>query len=364
MVKVTRNGLLFIGSMAGLIGVRLWKRRHLARVARRINYDGHLMLAAVRISQEIRDLADVERILEVSVEETGRSLDVEHSILQIEDENGGPALMRYYCKGGSCQDEHSLIKDLEVCAAALAGGAADRYVNNGYARGDNTSPAENEYPLLGVPVASADGLMGTLMLRSADPSRIWLENEAQALMAVAHQVSLAVKGARLLMLKEQQALRDPLTDCLNLRAFEIELKRGLSLAASHDRPLSLVMIDIDNFKKVNDTYGHPTGDRVLCMLADILRGEIEAGAVAARLGGEEFVLVLPDCEVEKAVSLAERIRTRVERMRVPGVSGIITASFGIATFPLHASSYDSLIERADGALYQAKRTGRNRVCAP
>jgi diguanylate cyclase (GGDEF)-like protein len=254
--------------------------------------------------------------------------------------------------------------DLEVCGAALAGGTADRYVNNGRARGDNTSPAENEYPLLGVPVASADDLMGTLMLRSADPARIWLENEAQALMAVAHQVSLAVKGARLLILKEQQALRDPLTNCLNRRAFESELKRGLSLAASHDRPLSLIMVDIDNFKKVNDTYGHPTGDRVLRMLADILRGEIEAGAIAARLGGEEFAIVLPDYEIERVVALAERIRTRVESMRVPGVSGNITASFGIAAFPLQASSYDSLIDRADGALYQAKRTGRNRVCAP
>jgi diguanylate cyclase (GGDEF)-like protein len=124
--------------------------------------------------------------------------------------------------------------------------------------------------------------------------------------------------------------------------------------------LSLVMLDFDYFKHVNDHAGHEAGDVVLRGLAEILRGGLRVVDTAARFGGDEFVVILPQANTEGALLVAERLRTRIEEMNVPGF-GKVTCSFGIATFPDHASSRDTLIAAADRALYCSKNAGRNRV---
>jgi diguanylate cyclase (GGDEF)-like protein len=123
------------------------------------------------------------------------------------------------------------------------------------------------------------------------------------------------------------------------------------------------MVDFDNFKEVNDKAGHEAGDIALRMLADNLRAELRAVDTAARFGGDEFVIILPQATTEGARIVAERLRGRVEQMVVPGF-GHVTSSLGIATFPNHASSRDTLVVAADRALYTSKNSGRNRVsCA-
>jgi diguanylate cyclase (GGDEF)-like protein len=129
------------------------------------------------------------------------------------------------------------------------------------------------------------------------------------------------------------------------------------------QPLSLIMLDIDHFKRVNDTYGHDAGDAALRFLADVLRDELRGLDTAARYGGEEFAVILPQAALEGALIVAERLRSRLETTEVPGI-GHITGSFGLATFPLHANSRDQLVGAADRALYEAKHAGRNRVCTP
>jgi diguanylate cyclase (GGDEF)-like protein len=143
----------------------------------------------------------------------------------------------------------------------------------------------------------------------------------------------------------------------------MQLERELHLAVRLRQPLSLVLIDIDKFKDVNDTYGHEVGDRVLRILANSVREELRSVDTAARYGGEEFAIILPQAGIDGALIAAKRLQAKVEAMNIPDV-GRITASFGVATFPFNALSRDTLIQTADRALYEAKNSGRNRVCTP
>jgi diguanylate cyclase (GGDEF)-like protein len=129
------------------------------------------------------------------------------------------------------------------------------------------------------------------------------------------------------------------------------------------QPLSLVMIDLDYFKRINDRAGHNTGDIALRMMADVMRTELRAVDTAVRLGGDEFAVILPQANVDGALIVAERLRARIEKDHVPGY-GHITASLGVASFPHHASSRENLVVAADRALYNSKHCGRNCVSTP
>lgn len=152
---------------------------------------------------------------------------------------------------------------------------------------------------------------------------------------------------------------DHLTGIINRRAFEKILKREISLALRHKLPLSFVMIDIDYFKKINDTYGHEAGDHVLKTFAKKLKKLIRQEDILGRFGGEEFALLLPYTNIENAFQAVERIRQRIERVKIKGIKGNITASFGITEI-LPTDDDKSLVKRADDALYEAKAKGRNR----
>lgn len=158
------------------------------------------------------------------------------------------------------------------------------------------------------------------------------------------------------------ASTDPLTGLANRRQLDEALREDLS---AH-KPIALLMVDLDHFKSVNDTHGHPAGDEVLCHLAGILTDLAGEGVLAARFGGEEFAVILPGCALRDAVAVAERIRTRIGQasilLRQSGHRLSVTASLGVAM--AHPGEMPAqLIERADAALYDAKRSGRNRVCS-
>lgn len=167
---------------------------------------------------------------------------------------------------------------------------------------------------------------------------------------------------------EQQALHDPLTGLANRRKFferfELEVARSKRLHT----PLALLMVDIDDFKAINDRFGHLAGDSCLRAVSVVLRGSIRKTDLAARFGGEEFVVLLPDTAERSAMATGERIRTCVEaEPLIVGKGKVplrITVSIGAAAIePGHAISFDELVSQADAAMYQAKANGKNRVCA-
>lgn len=168
---------------------------------------------------------------------------------------------------------------------------------------------------------------------------------------------------------EDMAIQDPLTGLNNRRYFMLSASEHFRLATRSGHPLCILMVDLDHFKRVNDSFGHATGDQVICLMADVLRHELRSSDVMARFGGEEFIACLPDTGQESAMVAAERIRSHLEASSLPvpereGMDLRVTASIGIAASRAGAESLEMLIERADQALYEAKNGGRNRVkCA-
>ncbi|MCW5580938.1 MAG: diguanylate cyclase [Luteimonas sp.] len=163
---------------------------------------------------------------------------------------------------------------------------------------------------------------------------------------------------------QEQALRDPLTGLYNRRYLDQTLQQALADCVARDTPLALVLIDIDRFKRINDTYGHQAGDEMIRRLGALLSARVrDAGLVVCRYGGEEFLLMLPGTDTEGAAALAEELRIAFESMEVTvgGRSMRTTLSSGVAGFPEHPAHPQLLVRLADQALYKAKLGGRNRV---
>ena len=332
------------------------------KLARLLQEQAVREIAINRIATAIRSSLDLSSVLQTTVDEVGRALGAQHSALSVEGEHDEPPLVHCYSRGGGEDDalREELAGDLNAYRVRL-GSRMRAFVQDGWA-GAGAGEALMQ-PVAAVPLIYRDRLTGVLMVRADDCSRVWQENEILLMRTVADQVAVAVNHARLFAETQHMALTDGLTGCFNRRSFEMQLKRDLHMATRMRHPLSLIMLDLDHFKSVNDTHGHDAGDLALRLIADALRQELRGVDTAARYGGEEFAVILPQAGTEGALSVAERLRSRLETLEIPGV-GSVTASFGIATFPIHAGSRDLLVTTADRALYQAKHSGRNRVCAP
>jgi diguanylate cyclase (GGDEF)-like protein len=212
-----------------------------------------------------------------------------------------------------------------------------------------------------VPLKTTDQVFGALVL-GARRAGAFDQEAVRQLEVVAMQAGESIYRARLFEQTERLATTDGLTGLTNHRAFQGRLDEHLAQAQRYGKRMSLLLCDIDHFKSVNDTYGHPVGDQVLKGVARTLAREARATDVVARYGGEEFAIVMPETDTGGALVIAERIRERIGKMTFESDQGPlrVTMSLGVATFPDDAERKPDLVERADGCLYHAKRHGRNR----
>jgi len=213
--------------------------------------------------------------------------------------------------------------------------------------------------LLEVPFFVGDELAGFLGFDSVSRERTWTGLEEHMLRIAANSLANALARQRLELQLAHQATHDPLTELLNRRAFEEILQTEASRAERYAEPLALVMLDIDHFKAVNDTYGHGTGDRLLVALTGLVAGRLRGADTMARWGGEEFMIILPRTDRTGARELAEDLRRAVAQADFP-VPDRITVSLGVEAHQ-KGDGLKDLTKRVDDALYAAKMGGRNRV---
>ena len=188
--------------------------------------------------------------------------------------------------------------------------------------------------------------------------RVWIGQ-------VAEQLGLALSNVKLRVSLRQQSIIDPLTQLYNRRYLDEILKRELARSSRSGIPLSVLVLDLDHFKRINDTYGHEGGDAILRKVALTLRENIRSADVACRMGGEEMVVLLPECGIEDAIKRADALRQLIAAGEVlhDGQRIGATASIGVASYPAHGNNAQTLVHAADLALYEAKHGGRNCVRA-
>jgi diguanylate cyclase (GGDEF)-like protein len=212
--------------------------------------------------------------------------------------------------------------------------------------------------LCAAPLVFRDELLGVLVAL-AHGTTVFLPHDAAALGAYAAQAAIALSNARLVERLERQAAEDPLTGLANQRAFHVACGQELSRSARDGRPVAIVVLDLDHFKAINDAHGHPYGDEVLRRAGRALAEAVRPHDTVARMGGEEFALLLPDTDAEGAHAVAERARAAVAAVVVPGRG--LTASAGVASHAGQLAMLERMLAHADRALYAAKAAGRDRT---
>jgi diguanylate cyclase (GGDEF)-like protein len=217
---------------------------------------------------------------------------------------------------------------------------------------------------LTLPLTVEGEILGCLSLNSDQPNAFDAQ-DLQFLSVIGYQMAATLKHFQRFSSIKNIAIYDTLTGLYNRRYFEERLGVDAQKSFYSGTPLSLVMVDIDHFKKINDTFGHTEGDQVLCKISSLLKTSVRKKDTVARYGGEEFILILPEAGLEESFVIAERIRRQVENtsFEVGQTQVNLTLSMGISNFPSHrAKSKEDLVKMADQALYDAKRGGRNKVC--
>jgi diguanylate cyclase (GGDEF)-like protein len=214
---------------------------------------------------------------------------------------------------------------------------------------------------MSIPLISFGQTLGVLTLYSSQRNA-FRENELQSLESVADICANSIQNAHYVERVKQLAYLDGLTGIFNRRFFELRILEEFERARRYESGMAVIMADIDQFKRLNDEFGHLLGDEVLRQVSSLFHQQLRKIDVVCRYGGEEFAILLTQINNQQAVAIAEKLRRLVEGYQFPGVPRTVTISAGVAAFPAHGTTRDELIRSADNGLYAAKQAGRNRVC--
>lgn len=319
------------------------------------------------ISNAVRSSVHIQEVLDMTVEKLGNQFSVSRAVLFRADELGNVPEVYEFIQSGVESVKHLFMTEdgQEFVLKALSKESPESLENPEF---DDRCTYNREFLKLMsitsgliVPLVMRTRVLGALFLQDLNVAREWSIDDISLIGSLADNLSVAIENAELHQERERQAVTDGLTGVANRRAFNDSLQREFERAKRYDQPLSLIVIDLDYLKKINDKYGHMAGDEAIRSIGQVLKQSSRSIDFPARYGGEEFCLLLPNTEIDMAEQLAERLRRLINEVTLEG-HGAISASLGVASFPLHADDSDTLFLKADEALYAAKTQGRNRVC--
>lgn len=359
-----RTSRLYRGLSQDLAEKNAQLERQMVELNRRMSETSTLYEVG-RILTSKLDLADV---LSTVMRMAGELFAAQASTIRLLDATGQrldlvahAGLSDEYCRRGPIP-----VGSSAAGAAALSGEPVhipDVEADPRFLKGD-LARREGLRSLLSLPLKIRDHMIGVMTFYHAQ-AREYDAEELRFLTTFTATVSIAIDNARLYQEKSRLAITDGLTGLFNHKHFHESLTAEIGRARRYGHPLSLILVDIDNFKAYNDAWGHQSGDALLRVLADLLRRAARANDLVARYGGEEFAILLPQANKTEAFAFAERLCRTVERQRCEGEEvlpgGRLTVSIGVAAYPEDVLSAPALVQCADQALYRAKHQGRNQV---
>jgi diguanylate cyclase (GGDEF)-like protein len=259
----------------------------------------------------------------------------------------------------------SRLDPAEPYNAWVAANAKALFMNDAHRdfRFENYSPSSGLHSLIAAPMVAGHEMLGLIRIESPQPD-VFRQDDARLLSNFVDLGTVALEQAGLYRQTVEMAITDGLTGLYVQRYYKERVRDEVLRAREYGLSLCLMMMDVDNFKSYNDTYGHLVGDKVLRSIAKVLKDTVRAVDLVARYGGEEFSVLLPKTGWDGACTVAERIRQRVEELEIPVVDQItrVTISIGVAEYEMAFGEADAFIDSADRALYRAKNEGKNRVC--
>ncbi len=381
--SVPNESLLLLQSFMGTVTVSallmtalVSERKQIESTLQKINE--RLVLHAEKLSQhnaKMTRLNEMRDLLQscITVEEAyliigqlGQDLFSEESgaVYMI---NNSQSILEALVSWGNLSEQDTF--KLDECWALRRGRVHTRHDENGF---ELLCPhLKNQPPLaaLCIPLIAQGEAMGIFHLQSnvlldGEQAAAFSQTQQQLALAMADTIALALANLKLRTSLLHQSIRDPLTGLFNRRYLEETLEREVHRAARLQRSVAVIMLDIDRFKRFNDTFGHEAGDIVLKALGNFLKNQIRGGDFACRYGGEEFTLIFPEMPLAQMLQRAERLREGVKELHVHYQGReleAITISLGIAIYPEHGITGKALLQAADAALYDAKHKGRDRV---
>ena len=354
-------------------------RRQMQTVNERLQSRAETLQRILELSNDLKAHLTLSHVLEGVVRAVRQSLGFRTATLYLYDRNGnaferkahaaeagaageGPArvpreeIARWFSERYRISKSY-FVTHLDRAGDSETSGRIDRRLR---APGPGSWHREDR---LYVPLTAGDQLVGVLRVEDASTGQVPSLADVQALEIFANHAVSAIHSARVYETTQELSVRDALTEAFNHRYFQEALSKELTRHERTGHPLTLGMLDIDDFKKINDLFGHPVGDVVLKGLVEEMTRSVREMDTVARYGGEEFALIFPETTSEQALLVADRLRRRVASrlFSVPSLPHPlgITVSIGLASYPDDAPTKRVLVERADQALYQAKRSGKN-----
>jgi diguanylate cyclase (GGDEF)-like protein len=344
-------------------GLLVRSARRAAALQGELNQAQQRLKAVHQIALSLSTTLDIDHLLEIILAQLGQLWGYDFGAVLLRDEASGELVLT--AAHGYIQEQgYRVPGDEGLCGEVLRTG---RPICVGNVAHDpryiaGVPGAQSE---LAVPLIWEDRILGVLNVESQS-ANAYSAADLTLLTTVAEQAAGAIGNARLHLATATLAITDEQTELYNYRHFQEELTAAVRSAQLTGQPWSLIMIDLDHFKRCNDTYGHPTGDAILQQVARVLRESCRVDDLLFRYGGEEFTVILPATAYADALRVAERVRERVASHPFMTRSGrpldfVLTASLGVATCPRDGLTPVDLVLAADRALYTAKQTGRNRV---